>query len=166
MRAERFPVVRTASTVRAYASDVQRRARFCEELEIDQAFTPIVDEHRINAQIHVALSPRAHLAIAAAWRESLWVDLGIGWCGLTAFRPCGNRLACLPCPNFIEKHEQLPVFQEQPRNLIELHMLGSQHLPADRKDEITSAVEVFDQRVVPMNGMRRLVPSTPQLDID
>ncbi len=78
--------------------------------EFDQAFSAIDDEHRVTAQVHVVLSPEAHLAAAAAWRESLWVDLGIGWCGLSAFLPCDNRLACLPCPNFIEKREQLPVF--------------------------------------------------------
>jgi integrase len=127
--------------------------------EFDQAFTAIDDEHRITAQVHVVLSPDAHLAATTAWRESLWVDLGIGWCGLSAFLPCGNRLACLPCPNFIEKREQLPVFQEQRRNLIELRMLGSEQLPADRKDEITSAVEALDQRIVAMDGMLGRVPT-------
>ena len=92
--------------------------------EFDKAFAAIDDEHRITAQVHVVLSPEAHPAAATAWRESLWVDLGIGWCGLSAFLPCGNRLACLPCPNFIEKREQLPVFLEQRQNLIELRMLG------------------------------------------
>jgi hypothetical protein len=120
--------------------------------EFDEAFAAIDDEHRITAQVHVVLSPEAHLAAAMAWRESLWVDLGIGWCGLSAFLPCGNRLACLPCPNFIEKREQLPLFQEQRHNLIELRMLGSEQLPPDRKDEITSAVEALDQRIAAMDG--------------
>jgi hypothetical protein len=127
--------------------------------EFDQAFAAIDDEHRITAQVHVVLSPEAHLAAATAWRESLWVDLGIGWCGLSAFLPCGNRLACLPCPNFIEKREQLPVFLEQRQNLIELRMLGNEQLPADRKDEITSAVEALDQRIVAMDGMPGRVPA-------
>src|SRR5216684_1550293 len=122
--------------------------------EFDEAFAAIDDEHRITAQVHVVLSPEAHLAAAAAWRESLWVDLGIGWCGLSAFLPCDNRLACLPCPNFIEKREQLPVFQEQRRNLIELRMLGNEQLPADRQHEIASAVVVLDRRIVAMDATR------------
>jgi len=64
----------------------------------------------------------------------------------------------LPCPNFIEKREQLPVFLEQRQNLIELRMLGNEQLPADRKDEITSAVEALDQRIVAMDGMLGSVP--------
>ena len=48
--------------------------------EFDQAFTAIDDEHRITAQVHVVLSPEAHLGATTAWRESLWVDIGIGWC--------------------------------------------------------------------------------------
>src|SRR6266849_4844886 len=122
--------------------------------EFDQAFAAIDDEYRITAQVHVVLSPEAHLAAATAWRESLWVDLGIGWCGLSAFLPCGNRLACLPCPNFIEKREQLPVFREQRQNLIELRMLGSEQLPSARKEEIASAVEALDQRIVAMDATR------------
>jgi hypothetical protein len=55
--------------------------------EFDQAFAAIDDEHRITTQVHVVLSPEAHLAAATAWRESLWVDLGIGWCGLSASEP-------------------------------------------------------------------------------
>src|SRR5919201_4776135 len=116
--------------------------------EFDAAFAAIDEEHRTTAQVRVLLSPEAHLAASAQWRESLWVDLGIGFCGLSAFLPCGNRLACLPCPNFIEKREQLPLFQEQRRNLIEPRMLGSEQLPTERKDEITSAVEALDERIV------------------
>jgi hypothetical protein len=37
--------------------------------EFDQAFAAIDDEHRITAQVHVVLSPEAHLAAATAWRE-------------------------------------------------------------------------------------------------
>jgi integrase len=115
--------------------------------EFDQAFAAIDDEHRVTAQMRVVLSPEAHLAAARAWRESLWVDLGIGWCGLSAFLPCENRLACLPCVNFIEKREQLPLLQEQRSNLIELRMLGDEVLPADRQEEIKSAVQALDDRI-------------------
>ena len=117
----------------------------------------------------MVLSPEAHLAAATAWRESLWVDLGIGWCGLSAFLPCDNLLACLPCPNFIEKREQLPVFQEQRQNLIELRMLGSEQLPPARKEEIASAVEALDHRIIAMDGMLGSVPGgslSDELDID
>src|SRR6266542_2871809 len=132
--------------------------------EFDQAFAAIDDEHRITAQVHVVLSPEAHLAAAAAWRESLWVDLGIGWCGLSAFLPCDNRSACLPCPNYIVKREQLPLFQEQRRNLIELRMLGDDTLPVDRKDEIAGAVEALDGRIVAMGGTLDQMPSASPRD--
>jgi site-specific recombinase XerD len=132
--------------------------------EFDQAFATIDDEHRITAQVHVVLSPDAHLAAAAAWRESLWVNLGIGWCGLSAFLPCGNRLACLPCPNFIEKIDQLPLFKQQRSHLIELRMLGDQVLPADRKHEIINTVEALDQRIVAMDGTPGQMPTASPRD--
>jgi len=98
------------------------------------------------------LSPEAHLAASRAWRESLWVDLGIGFCGLSAFLPCENRLACLPCVNFIEKREHLPLFNEQRNNLIELQMLSDGILPTERKNEIDDAVRALDRRIVAFDG--------------
>jgi len=132
--------------------------------EFDQAFAAIDDEHRITAQVRAVLSPEAHLAAANAWRESLWVDLGIGWCGLSAFLPCNNRLACLPCPNYVEKREQLPLFQEQRHHLIELRMLGDDTLPVDRTDEIAGAVKALDQRIIAMGGTLHQTPSASPRD--
>ena len=115
--------------------------------EFDSAFAAIDEEHRGSAQVRVMLSPEAHMAASAQWRESLWVDLGIGFCGLSAFLPCESRLACLPCPNYIDKREHLPVFEKQRSNLIELRMLGDGVLPSARKDEIGAAVKALDQRI-------------------
>jgi integrase len=56
--------------------------------EFDSAFAAIDEEHRGSAQVRVMLSPEAHMAASAQWRESLWVDLGIGFCGLSAYLPC------------------------------------------------------------------------------
>jgi hypothetical protein len=81
------------------------------------------------------------------WRESLWVDLGIGFCGLSAYLPCESRLACLPCPNCIEKREQLPVFEQQLSNLLELRMLGDEVPPAARRDELDGAIPALDRRM-------------------
>jgi integrase len=120
--------------------------------ELDAAFAALDEEHRTTAQVRVVLSPEAHLAASRHWRESMWVDLGIGWCGLSAFLPCDNRLACLPCPNFTEKREQLPLFEEQRRNLVELSMLGAGVLPADRGAEIVGAITALDRRIVAMSG--------------
>ena len=53
--------------------------------EFDQAFAAIDEEHRVTPQVRVMLSPEAHIAAATAWREYLWVDLGIGLCST------GNR---------------------------------------------------------------------------
>jgi hypothetical protein len=53
-------------------------------------------------------------------------------------------LSLLAVPELHRKREQLPVFLEQRQSLIELHMLGNEQLPADRKDEIASAVEALD----------------------
>jgi hypothetical protein len=103
--------------------------------------------------------PRPTWRRPLAWRESLCVDLGIGWCGLGAFLPRNNRLACLPCPNYIEKREQLPLFHEQRRNLIELRMLGDRSLAADRNEEIAGAVEALDRRIVAMGGTPGQVPA-------
>jgi hypothetical protein len=120
--------------------------------EFDQAFAAIDEEHRVTAQVRVMLSPEAHIAAATAWRESRWVDLGIGFCGLSAFLPCENRLACLPCVNFIEKREHLPLFNELRNNLIELQMLGDGVLPIERKNEIDDAVRALDRRIVALAG--------------
>jgi integrase len=124
--------------------------------ECDAAFAALDDEHRLTAQVRVVLSPAAHAAAASAWRESMWVDLGVGWCGLSAYLPCGNRLACLPCPHFIEKREQLPLLREQRSNLLELRMLGAEVLPADRRDELAAAAETLDRRIVALED----APST------
>ncbi len=100
------------------------------------------------------LSPEAHVAAAIALRESLWVDLGIGFCGLSAFLPCENRLACLPCVNFIEKREQLPLFNEQRNNLIELQMLGGVVLQTERRNEIDDAVRALERRIMVLDGQQ------------
>jgi integrase len=120
--------------------------------EFDTAFAAIDEEHRTTAQVRVHLSPEAHLAASREWRESLWVDLGIGFCGLSAYLPCQNRLACLPCPHFIATKENLPLYARQRDNLIELRMLGKESLPADRKQELTEAVDALDRRVAEMEG--------------
>jgi hypothetical protein len=87
------------------------------------------------------------------------VDLGIGFCGLSAFLPCENRLACLPCVNFIEKRENLPIFNEQRNNLIELQMLGDGVLPTERKNEIDDAVRALDRRIVALGGPQGSEPA-------
>jgi len=114
--------------------------------EFDAAFAAIDEEHRTTAQVRIRLSPEAHLAASQQWRESLWVDLGIGFCGLSAYLPCQNRLACLPCPHFIGTKENLPLYGRQRENLVELRMLG-EALPTDRKEEIDAAVSILDQRI-------------------
>lgn len=71
----------------------------------------------------------------------------------------------LPCPNYIEKREHLPLFQEQRSHLLELRILGTEMLPADRKVEIASAVEALDGRIVAMGGTPSQVPAaTPRDD--
>ncbi len=115
--------------------------------EFDAAFTAIAEEHRTTAQVRVYLSPAAHLAASRQWRESLWVDLGVGFCGLSAYLPCQNRLACLPCPHFVATPEQLPRYGQQRENLIELRMLGETRLPPDRKRELDEAVEALDRTI-------------------
>ena len=137
--------------------------------EFDCAFAAIDEEHRGAAQVRVLLSPEAHLAASTQWRESLWVDLGIGFCGLSAFLPCENRLACLPCPNYIEKREHLPLFEKQRSNLIELRMLGDEVLPGPRKDEIGGAIRALDQRIdamVARNDAVDVIPERPSTAAD
>jgi len=114
--------------------------------EFDAAFATIDEEHPTTAQVRIRLSPEAHLAASQQWRESLWVDLGIGFCGLSAYLPCQNRLACLPCPHFISTKENLPLYGRQRENLVELRMLG-EALPTDRKEEIDAAVSALDRRI-------------------
>jgi integrase len=115
--------------------------------EFDAAFAKIDEEHRGVSHLRVLLSPEAHLAARAAWRESLWVDLGVGFCGLSAYILCANRLACLPCPNYISTSEDLPLLERQRGNLIELRTLLGPAAPADRAEEFDSAVAALDERL-------------------
>lgn len=120
--------------------------------EFDGAFAAIDEEHRTTAQVRVHLSPEAHLTASRQWRESLWVDLGIGFCGLSAYLPCQNRLACLPCPQFLPTRDNLPLYGRQRENLVELRMLGDGRLPADRHQEIDDALVALDQRIADVGG--------------
>jgi hypothetical protein len=120
--------------------------------EFEDAFAAIDEEHRASAQIRVLLSPAAHLAAQREWRESLWVDLGVGWCGLTAFYPCETRLACPGCPNFIPDRERLPVLEQQRANLIELRGLGQRALPQARQAELAQAVGALDRHIAALGG--------------
>src|SRR5262249_50873992 len=86
---------------------------------------------------------------------AIWASAGGG---LSAFCPGDTRLACLPCPNFIESKERFPLYREQRSNLIELRMLGEEVLPADRKDEIAGAVEALDRRLVALGGLPGRAP--------
>jgi integrase len=115
--------------------------------EFDAAFAQIDEEHRGVSHLRVLLSPEAHLAARAAWRESLWVDLGVGFCGLSAYIPCANRLACLPCPNYIGTAEDLPLLERQRGNLIELRSLLGPEAPAERAAELDSAVAALGDKL-------------------
>jgi hypothetical protein len=64
-------------------------------------------------------------------------------------RVLGHRL---PCDNFIEKRENLPIFNAQRNSLIELQMLGDGVLPTERKNEIDDAVRALDRRIVALAG--------------
>lgn len=121
--------------------------------EFDAAFAAIDEEHRTTAQVRVYLSPDAHLAASTQWRESLWVDLGVGFCGLSAYLPCDSRLACLPCPQFVPTPEHLPLYGSQREHLIELRMLGGSRLPADRRQEVDEAVAALDRHVAALGGL-------------
>jgi integrase len=134
-------------TVR-YAAVMPETAR----REFDEAFAAIDEEHRASAQVRVYLSPEAHLAASGQWRESLWVDLGIGFCGLTAYIPCENRLACLPCANFVATKENLPLYERQRSNLIELSVIGEGSLPAARKQELDGSMAALDRRITDVGG--------------
>jgi hypothetical protein len=120
--------------------------------EFDTAFAAVDEEHRTTAQVRVHLSPEAHLAASQQWRESLWVDLGIGFCGLSAYLPCQNRLACLPCPHFIATKDSLPLYARQRENLLELRMIGETCLSTDRKQELDDAVEALGHRIADVHG--------------
>ena len=128
--------------------------------EFDAAFAAIDAEHRTTAQVRIYLSPEAHLAASQQWRESLWVDLGIGFCGLSAYLPCDNRLACLPCPHFIATAEHLPLDGRQRDRLIELRLIGEQLLPQDRQRELAEAVEALDHRIMALGEPPALAPPT------
>jgi hypothetical protein len=119
--------------------------------EFEAAFAAIDEEYRATAQIRVLLSPEAHVEAQRQWRESLWVDLGVGWCGLTAYHPCETRLACLGCPNHIVDRKDLPLLERQRANLIELHGLG-ERLPVERKREMEGAVQALDRRIAEAGG--------------
>src|SRR5262245_53108159 len=93
--------------------------------EFETAVAQIDEEHRATAQVRVLLLPEAHIAAQVDWRESLFVDLGLGWRGLTAYHPCETRLACQCCPNLIPDKESLPLLERQRANLIELRGLAS-----------------------------------------
>lgn len=119
--------------------------------EFETAFAQIDEEHRVSAQVRVLLSPEAHVEAQAAWRESLFVDLGIGWCGLTAYHPCETRLACHSCPNFLADQESLPLLERQRANLIELRGLATEKLPQARQSEaereLTRAIGGIDKHL-------------------
>jgi integrase len=134
---------RTLQMTLRYAAVMPETAR----REFDAAFAKIDEEHRGVSHLRVLLSPEAHLAARAAWRESLWVDLGVGFCGLSAYIPCANRLVCLPCPNYISTSEDLPLLERQRGNLIELRTLLGPEAPVDRAEELDSAIAALDEKL-------------------
>lgn len=127
--------------------------------EFETAFAQIDEEHRATAQIKVLLSPEAHLAAQVEWRESLFVDLGLGWCGLTAFHPCETRLSCQSCPNLIPDKQSLPLFERQRANLIELRGLATEKLPSARNEEVyrelTTAIGGIDRNIAYLSENER-----------
>jgi len=127
--------------------------------EFEMAFAAIDEEHRAAAQVRVLLSPEAHLEAQMEWRESLFVDLGIGWCGLGAYYPCEARLACTGCSNFIPDKESLPLLERQRANLIELRGLGGRVLGGDRKNdlerELTGAITGLDRNITLVAGGKK-----------
>ncbi len=68
--------------------------------------------------------------------------------------PAVRKPARLPCPNYIEKREQPPLFQQQRSNLVELGMLGDEVLPAARKVELGGAIEALDRRMSAMGAQQ------------
>lgn len=123
--------------------------------EFETAFAQIDEEHRATAQIRVLLSPEAHIAAQVEWRESLFVDLGLGWCGLTAYHPCETRLSCQSCPNLIPDKESLPLLEKQRANLVELRGLATEKLPVSRQEEVyrelTTAIDGMDRNIAYLN---------------
>ena len=124
--------------------------------EFEDAFAAIDEEHRATAQIRVLLSPEAHMDAQVQWRESLFVDLGTGWCGLGAFNPCEVRLACHGCPNFIPDKERLPLLENQRVNLIELRGLTGRTLPVARQQqvdrELSTAIDGLSRNIDLISG--------------
>lgn len=124
--------------------------------EFEAAFAAIDEEHRATAQVRVILSPEAHLEAQVQWRESLFVDLGIGWCGLGAYYPCEARLACPGCSNFIPDKESLPLLERQRSNLVELRGLGDRVLggarKADLERELNGAINGLDRNIDHVKG--------------
>ncbi|MBK7804245.1 MAG: site-specific integrase [Chloracidobacterium sp.] len=127
--------------------------------EFETAFALIDEEHRATAQIRVLLSPEAHIAAQVEWRESLFVDLGLGWCGLTAYHPCETRLSCQSCPNLIPDKQSLPLLERQRANLVELRGLATEKLPSSRKEEVyrelTTAIDGMDRNIAYLNENER-----------
>lgn len=123
--------------------------------EFEQAFAAIDEEYRATAQVRVLLSPEAHLEAQHQWRESLFVDLGIGWCGLTAYHPCETRLACHTCPNFLPDRERLPLLERQRASLVELRGLAERIPGGRRRDaerELAEAIGGLDSNIAALAG--------------
>ncbi len=114
--------------------------------EFEEAFAAIAEEYRTVAKIRVVLSPDAHLEAQQQWREALWVDLGVGWCGLTAYLPCDSRLKCQRCPNFIPDKSRLPLLEEQRQHLVELRAMNA--LPAPRQAEMERAIAIVEENIL------------------
>ena len=118
--------------------------------EFEEAFAAIAEEYRTVAQVRVVLSPEAHLEAQKHWREAMWVDLGIGWCGLSAYLPCESRLKCQRCPNFIPESERLPLLETQRQHLVELK--GLRELPSARKAELEQAIGTVEGNIAVIRG--------------
>lgn len=127
--------------------------------EFEAAFAAVDEEHRATAKVRVILSPEAHLEAQVQWRESLFVDLGIGWCGLSAYYPCEARLACPGCSNFIPDKESLPLLERQRSNLVELRGLGERVLggarKADLERELNGAINGLDRNIDHVKGGKK-----------
>lgn len=113
--------------------------------EFEEAFAAIAEEYRAVAKVRVVLSPEAHLEAQRQWHEAMWVDLGIGWCGLSAYLPCDSRLKCQRCPNFIPDKHRLPLLEEQRQHLIELR--GLDVLPPPQRAEMKQAVTIVEENI-------------------
>jgi hypothetical protein len=124
--------------------------------EFEAAYAAIDGEHRATAQVRIMLSPEAHTEAQVQWRESLFVDLGMGWCGLSVFLPCEARLVCLGCPNFIPDKERLPLLESQRSNLVELRGLSGRVLPTSRQQqvdrELSTAIDGLSRSIDVVGG--------------